>query len=149
MELVQAAVYTEPEDQSAWIYYWWLVGRVLEEVELLGAYQLKETPLVILGFNDLIKFMQVPLFFDAKNQPLLGKLYPFPSSQDGESASVWIFLLDTTCPVKNIVLDPTTTLLPSSFAKKIPRTQWNINITEINKEGKKEEKEKRVTEKKS
>ncbi|KAI9360977.1 hypothetical protein BD770DRAFT_408803 [Pilaira anomala] len=119
LELVQAAVYTEPEDQSAWIYYWWLVGRVLEEVELLGAYQLKDTPLV-------------PRFFDAKNQPLLGKLYPF-SSQDRECASVWIFLLENTCPVKNLVLDPTTTILPSSSAKKIPRAQWNINITEINK----------------
>lgn len=128
---MKAAIYTDPEDQSAWLYYWWLLGRAPEEVKLEGAYQLKDTPLVILGFNDVIKFMQVPQFFDVNNRPLLGKLYPL--CEDSESASIWMFLVDDTkSNVKNVCLD-SNTILPSSSARQIPFTQWNINIQMINR----------------
>ncbi|KAG2228636.1 hypothetical protein INT48_007089 [Thamnidium elegans] len=131
LDLVKAAIYTDPEDQSAWLYYWWLLGRAPEEVELLGAYQLKDTPLVILGFNDMIKFMQVPQLFDANNQPLLGKLYPL--CEDSGNASIWLFLLDNNIAAKNIIFDAASTILPSSSSKKVPCKQWDMNITEMDK----------------
>lgn len=27
LELIEAAIYTDPDDQSAWLYYRWVVGR--------------------------------------------------------------------------------------------------------------------------
>ncbi|KAI8394326.1 uncharacterized protein BYT42DRAFT_554221 [Radiomyces spectabilis] len=27
LDIIKAAVYTDPDDQSAWLYYWWLIGR--------------------------------------------------------------------------------------------------------------------------
>lgn len=129
--MVEAAVFTDPEDQSAWLYYWWLLGRAPKDVNLSGAYQLKDTPVVILGFNDVIKFMQVPRFFDANNHPLLGKLYPL--CEDSESASVWIFILDDiTSAVRSLCID-SNTILPSNSARKTPSTQWDINITMIDR----------------
>lgn len=132
LDMVEAAVFTDPEDQSAWLYYWWLLGRAPEDVDISGAYQLKDTPVVILGFNDVIKFMQVPRFFDANNRPLLGKLYPL--CEDSESASVWIFVLDDiTSNAKNVCMD-SNTILPSSSARKIPSIKWDINIKMIDGE---------------
>ena len=55
------AIYTDPEDQSAWLYYWWLLGRAPDNITLFGAYQMENDPsIIILGFNDKIKFMQKP-----------------------------------------------------------------------------------------
>lgn len=26
-DLIKPAIYTDPDDQSAWLYYWWLIGK--------------------------------------------------------------------------------------------------------------------------
>jgi geranylgeranyl transferase type-2 subunit alpha len=31
LDLIKNALYTEPDDQSAWLYYWWLVGRGMQK----------------------------------------------------------------------------------------------------------------------
>lgn len=133
LDLVKAAIYTDPEDQSAWLYYWWLLGRAPEEVELFGAYQLQDTPLIFLGFNDVIKFMQLPRLFDKNDQLLLGKLYSL--NQQQESSSIWVFVLDNNDQaVKNVIIQ-SDTILPSNSSKTIPQDKtWNLDIVQVTRD---------------
>lgn len=34
-ELVKAAFYTDPDDQSAWLYHWWLVAQGMKNLTLI------------------------------------------------------------------------------------------------------------------
>jgi geranylgeranyl transferase type-2 subunit alpha len=130
LDLVKAAIYTDPADQSAWLYYWWLLGRAPDEVTLSGAYQLKDTPLVILGFNDVIKFMQLPQLLDVNNQCLSGKLYPL-NQENSECSSIWVFLLDNDTSAKTVTIQ-SETILPSTASKSIPSNKtWELNVQQI------------------
>ncbi|KAG1239376.1 hypothetical protein G6F35_000046 [Rhizopus arrhizus] len=90
LDLVKNAIYTEPDDQSAWLYYRWILGRVSDAVELIGAYQLKDTPFIILAFNDIVRMRQMPSILNGKNEPLEGNMYPIPEKDEKkESSSIW------------------------------------------------------------
>jgi geranylgeranyl transferase type-2 subunit alpha len=131
-DLVKAAIYTDPEDQSAWLYYWWLIGRAPEKVEFQSAYQLINSSLVILGFNDAIKFTRVPELYNQNNENLSGKLYPL--NEGDESSSVWLYLLDSTITVDNIRIQ-SETVLPSNSSKTVPENQkWELAVNQIKDE---------------
>ncbi|KAJ3037602.1 hypothetical protein HDV00_001490 [Rhizophlyctis rosea] len=53
LELVRNAVYTEPADQSAWLYQRWLLGKQPLPLTLLGTCLLRETErsAIVLSFN--------------------------------------------------------------------------------------------------
>ncbi|CAG8587141.1 16044_t:CDS:10 [Acaulospora morrowiae] len=53
-ELVKSAFYTDPDDQSAWLYHWWLIGREIRHLSILGAYYNPKKAQIILSFDDEI-----------------------------------------------------------------------------------------------
>lgn len=126
LDLVKNAIYTDPEDQSAWLYYWWLLGRAPNPIALLGAYQLADSSLIAFGFNDVIKLQQLPQILDQHGHLLSGQYY----SLDG--GSVWIMdLTDTTAVAKELVLD-TNSVLPSSSSKSILHDKtWKIQVQPV------------------
>ncbi|KAF1800331.1 hypothetical protein FB192DRAFT_1286267 [Mucor lusitanicus] len=129
LDLVKNAIYTDPEDQSAWLYYWWLLGRAPDHVTLLGAYQMESDPsIVILGFNDTIRFMQKPRLLDQQDETLDCRLYPFDANSQN-AASIWI--LQTTGAAKRVVVDAHV-ILPSTSAKSIPHDKvWNLELNKL------------------
>ncbi|KAL7316697.1 Rab geranylgeranyltransferase [Mucor circinelloides] len=128
LDLVKNAIYTDPEDQSAWLYYWWLLGRAPDHVTLYGAYQMESDPsMVILGFNDRVKFMQKPRLLNEKDETVDCRLYPFDSKN--ESASIWI--LQAAKTAKRVVIDANV-ILPSTSAKSIPHDKvWNSKLEKL------------------
>lgn len=133
--MVKAAIYTDPEDQSAWLYYWWLLGRAPEQVECTSAHQLIGSPLIFLGFNDAINFLELPKVYSEKNEPLLGKLYPLCHEKD-EKSSIWVFILDiSSVTAARIYIQPET-VLPSTASKTIPtNTKWDVSVNQLAFEG--------------
>lgn len=135
LDLVKAAIYTDPEDQSAWLYYWWLLGRAPEQVECTSAHQLIGSPLIFLGFNDAINFLELPKVYNEKNEPLLGKLYPLCHEID-EKSSIWIFLLDISSATAARIHIQSETVLPSTASKSIPtNTKWDMRVNQLAYEG--------------
>ncbi|CAG8465487.1 9723_t:CDS:10 [Cetraspora pellucida] len=51
-ELVKSAFYTDPDDQSAWLYHWWLIGREIRHISVLGAYYDTQNFQIVLAFDD-------------------------------------------------------------------------------------------------
>ncbi|KAK4513235.1 phospholipid:diacylglycerol acyltransferase [Mucor velutinosus] len=131
LDLVKNAIYTDPEDQSAWLYYWWLLGRAPDHVTLFGAYQIESDPsIVILGFNDKIKFTQKPRLLNEQGQTVDCRLYPFDSNNQS-AASIWILQQQTTSTAKRVVIDANV-ILPSTSAKSIPHdTVWNLGLEKL------------------
>ncbi|CAO3638399.1 unnamed protein product [Mucor hiemalis] len=131
LDLVKAAIYTDPEDQSAWLYYWWLLGRAPEQVECTNALQLKGSSLVFLGFNDAINFMELPKVYNEKNESLLGKLYPLCHEKD-EKSSIWIFSLDISTATAARIHIQSETILPSTASSSIPTNmKWDISVNQL------------------
>lgn len=130
LDLVKNAIYTDPEDQSAWLYYWWLLGKAPENVSLLGAYRLEGTSLIVVGFNDIIKFTKLPELVDGANNKVSSRLYPV-CSEDGESSSIWVLspsINDT--PVRVNV--SSTNILPSCSSRLVPQNEtWSVEIKQI------------------
>lgn len=132
---MKAAIYTDPEDQSAWLYYWWLLGRAPEQVECTNALQLKGSSLVFLGFNDAINFMELPKVYNEKNEPLLGKLYPLCHEKD-EKSSIWIFSLDISTATAARIHIQSETILPSTASSSIPTNmKWDISVNQLDYQG--------------
>ncbi|GAN09373.1 rab geranylgeranyltransferase alpha subunit [Mucor ambiguus] len=129
LDLVKNAIYTDPEDQSAWLYYWWLLGRAPDHVTLLGAYQMESDPsIVILGFNDNIRFMQKPRLLNEQDETVDCRLYPFDSNNQC-AASIWI--LQTASTARRVVVDAHV-ILPSTSAKSIPHDKvWNLELDKL------------------
>ncbi|KAF7721153.1 hypothetical protein EC973_005360 [Apophysomyces ossiformis] len=92
LDIIKSAIYTEPDDQSAWLYYWWLLGKgrfyTTEFVSLLGAFCIEESALVVIGFNDDITLTKAPTVIDANDQPVLGQWMSLSARDKG---AVWIF----------------------------------------------------------
>ncbi|RHZ83245.1 hypothetical protein Glove_99g311 [Diversispora epigaea] len=53
-ELVKSAFYTDPDDQSSWLYHRWLIGREIRHISILGAYFNRKRCQIILVFDDEI-----------------------------------------------------------------------------------------------
>ncbi|KAI8079694.1 uncharacterized protein B0P05DRAFT_541630 [Gilbertella persicaria] len=129
LDLVKNAIYTDPEDQSAWLYYWWLLGRAPDYVECMGAYSLESKPTAIyLGFNDMIKFIEPPTVLDEQSNRVPSRLYPL-CSKNGESASTWMLAVDV-ANAKTISLQ-SNAILPSTSAKSISQKTWQVEIKKM------------------
>ncbi|KAG0356946.1 hypothetical protein BGZ54_000519 [Gamsiella multidivaricata] len=60
-DLVKNAIYTDPEDQSAWLYDLWLIGREERNVSILGATVISFHPLeVVVAFDETVKLHTPP-----------------------------------------------------------------------------------------
>lgn len=82
---------------------------------------------VILGFNDRVKFMQKPRLLNEKDETVDCRLYPFDSKN--ESASIWILQAANTA--KRVVIDANV-ILPSTSAKSIPHDKvWNLKLKKL------------------
>ncbi|CAG8611943.1 6522_t:CDS:10 [Funneliformis mosseae] len=102
-ELVKAAFYTDPDDQSAWLYHWWLVGREIQHISLLGAYYNPKMRQVVLAFDDEIG-MVIPFqvtkkiddnspssYIEGMWRPAGGELKHDQLNIDRSYGFVWIF----------------------------------------------------------
>ncbi|KAI8369858.1 hypothetical protein EDC96DRAFT_440570 [Choanephora cucurbitarum] len=128
LDLVKNAIYTDPEDQSAWLYYWWLLGRAPDHVECIGAYALQDDPSIIyVGLNDSVKWLAAPSLAHVST-----KLYPL-CSRDKESASTWALVMDsTTADYPQKLTIQSNTVLPSTSAKSVPQDMvWEVDIKRI------------------
>lgn len=84
--------------------------------------------IVILGFNDTIRFMQKPRLLDQQDETLDCRLYPFDANSQN-AASIWI--LQTTGAAKRVVVDAHV-ILPSTSAKSIPHDKvWNLELNKL------------------
>ncbi|KAI7903509.1 uncharacterized protein BX663DRAFT_485656 [Cokeromyces recurvatus] len=130
LDLVKNAIYTDPEDQSAWLYYWWLLGRSPEEVSPSGAYQIEQdTSLVIFGFNDKIRFMQPPQLLDHNGKLIQSTLY----SLVGENSSIWaMWIKSEKKDIAKELIIHSNSILPSSSSKSIPLDKiWRVEIKRL------------------
>ncbi|KAL0090241.1 hypothetical protein J3Q64DRAFT_1728964 [Phycomyces blakesleeanus] len=130
LELVKAAFYTDPDDQSAWLYYWWLVGRALEMVSFLGVFRLKGSPLLVAGFNDPITLLKEPAVLTKDNKKVSGSWLPLGKSLQS-SGSIWIFSpLPNSGEPEKVSLE-TDSVLPSSSEKSVPPGAWSRKVETV------------------
>ncbi|KAG1176673.1 hypothetical protein G6F70_003372 [Rhizopus microsporus] len=135
LDLVKNAIYTDPDDQSAWLYYWWILGNAPEPVELLGAYHLKDTRFVILAFNDIVRLTQKPSVLKEQGDLLDGNLYPIPEkNKRKDSASIWIYVLSEDDLVVDRVSISSSSILPSSSGRRALDKSWDIQIQSVEKD---------------
>ncbi|RCH89746.1 hypothetical protein CU098_006449, partial [Rhizopus stolonifer] len=131
LSLVKNAIYTDPEDQSAWLYYWWLMGNVSDKVELIGAYCLKDTRFIVLAFNDNVRLTQQPQVLNHKGEVLEGSLYPLPeNARRPDRASLWIYSSEQDA---SKVVITSESVLPSSSSKLCHTTSWNKKVEQIDR----------------
>uniref|UniRef100_A0A1A8D5A5 Geranylgeranyl transferase type-2 subunit alpha n=1 Tax=Nothobranchius kadleci TaxID=1051664 RepID=A0A1A8D5A5_NOTKA len=68
-ELVQNAVFTDPNDQSAWFYYRWLLGRAEREEMISCVYVSREQERVAVTFSRPVNALSVGLLLVLDGQP--------------------------------------------------------------------------------
>lgn len=103
-----------------------------DAVELIGAYQLKDTPFIILAFNDIVRMRQMPSILNGKNEPLEGNMYPIPEKDEKkESSSIWVYSLTNQETEACQVIVSSDVILPSSSGKIGPKAVWNVQIQQI------------------
>ncbi|KAI9029012.1 hypothetical protein CLU79DRAFT_696732 [Phycomyces nitens] len=130
LELVKAAFYTDPDDQSAWLYYWWLVGRALEMVSFLGVFRLNGSPLLVASFNDSITLIKAPVVLTKDNKQVSGSWLSLGKSP--ESGSIWIFSPLGNSEEPSKVSLETNGVLPSSSEKSVPSGTWLRTVETVN-----------------
>ncbi|CAO3691655.1 unnamed protein product [Umbelopsis ramanniana] len=96
LDLIKNALYTEPDDQSAWLYYWWLVGRVPSHVEIVGAYSVPNTSSLFVVFNDEVQLAGDIAVQDEQNNNISGSWYGVSSTTAHKPSSVWAFRVNDT-----------------------------------------------------
>ncbi|KAK7889585.1 hypothetical protein WMY93_025145 [Mugilogobius chulae] len=69
-ELVQNAFFTDPNDQSAWFYYRWLLGRADREEMISCVYVSRDEERVVVGFSKPVNAQSSDLFLVLDGQPL-------------------------------------------------------------------------------
>ncbi|XP_024114892.1 geranylgeranyl transferase type-2 subunit alpha [Oryzias melastigma] len=69
-ELVQNAFFTDPNDQSAWFYYRWLLGRAEREEMISCVYVSREDERVAVAFSRAVNAKSVGLLLVLDGQPL-------------------------------------------------------------------------------
>ncbi|KAF5894695.1 geranylgeranyl transferase type-2 subunit alpha, partial [Clarias magur] len=67
-ELVQNAVFTDPNDQSAWFYYRWLLGRAEREALISCVYVSREGERVAVAFSKPVNVVSLMLVLDGQPQ---------------------------------------------------------------------------------
>lgn len=67
-ELVQNAVFTDPNDQSAWFYYRWLLGRAEREEVISCVYVSREGERVAVAFSKPVNVVSLMLVLDGQPQ---------------------------------------------------------------------------------
>ncbi|KAK3518804.1 hypothetical protein QTP70_014890 [Hemibagrus guttatus] len=67
-ELVQNAVFTDPNDQSAWFYYRWLLGRAEREELISCVYVSREGERVAVAFSKPVNVVNLMLVLDGQPQ---------------------------------------------------------------------------------
>ncbi|KAF9328755.1 hypothetical protein BG006_008113 [Podila minutissima] len=92
-DLVKNAIYTDPEDQSAWLYDLWLIGREQRSISTLGASVISFNPLeIVVAFDEIVKLRHpftVSTRIDHVAIPLAGEWRA--TGSDASLGSVWIF----------------------------------------------------------
>ncbi|KAF9566437.1 hypothetical protein EC968_003748 [Mortierella alpina] len=92
-DLVKNAIYTDPEDQSAWLYELWLIGREERRISVLGANVISFHPLeIVVAFDETVKVCNaftVSTRVDHVAIPLEGEWRA--TGSDSSMGSVWIF----------------------------------------------------------
>ncbi|KAK3826487.1 MAG: hypothetical protein JOS17DRAFT_750287 [Linnemannia elongata] len=92
-DLVKNAIYTDPEDQSAWLYELWLIGREERSISILGAHVISFHPLEIVVVFDEIVELRNPFTVSTRVEhvaiPLEGEWKA--TGSDSALGSVWIF----------------------------------------------------------
>lgn len=68
-ELVQNAFFTDPNDQSAWFYYRWLLGRAEREEMISCVYVSRDEERVVVGFSRPVNAESSELFLVLDGQP--------------------------------------------------------------------------------
>ncbi|XP_063057075.1 geranylgeranyl transferase type-2 subunit alpha [Engraulis encrasicolus] len=68
-ELVQNAFFTDPNDQSAWFYYRWLLGRAEREEMISCVYMTREGERVVVGFSRPVNAQGVGLMLILDGKP--------------------------------------------------------------------------------
>lgn len=68
-ELVQNAFFTDPNDQSAWFYYRWLLGRAEREETISCVYVSRDEERVVVGFSRPVNAQSSGLFLVLDGQP--------------------------------------------------------------------------------
>uniref|UniRef100_A0A8C9VL16 Geranylgeranyl transferase type-2 subunit alpha n=1 Tax=Scleropages formosus TaxID=113540 RepID=A0A8C9VL16_SCLFO len=68
-ELVQNAFFTDPNDQSAWFYYRWLLGRAEREEMISCVYVSREGERVVVAFSRPVNALSVGLLLVVDGQP--------------------------------------------------------------------------------
>ncbi|KAI1888777.1 hypothetical protein AGOR_G00172210 [Albula goreensis] len=69
-ELVQNAFFTDPNDQSAWFYYRWLLGRAEREEMISCVFVSREGERVVVAFSRPVNALAVGLVLVVDGQPL-------------------------------------------------------------------------------
>ncbi|KAG0186571.1 hypothetical protein DFQ28_007600 [Apophysomyces sp. BC1034] len=126
LDFIKNAIYTDPNDQSAWLYYWWLVGKAPEHVSLLGAFCVEGSNVVVVGFDDVITLVKSPLMTDSDGQTITGQWISLNTPDKG---SVWMFYPSEGIPT-HVQIQPED-LLPSSSARSLQETQYRRKIETI------------------
>ncbi|KAG0027253.1 hypothetical protein BGZ81_005735 [Podila clonocystis] len=92
-DLVKNAIYTDPEDQSAWLYDLWLIGREQRSISILGASVISFHPLeIVVAFDETVKLRNpftVSTRIDHVAIPLAGEWRA--TGSDASLGCVWIF----------------------------------------------------------
>ncbi|KAI8333736.1 hypothetical protein BC941DRAFT_434331 [Chlamydoabsidia padenii] len=103
LAMVGDAIFTDPDDQSAWLYYWWLLGQAPSPITMIGAFQPRSTSHIIIGFNGVVGFSALPKITTNSNN-LTGNWYTINISSSStplygmkhSSSSVWLFVPNET-----------------------------------------------------
>ncbi|KAI8142547.1 hypothetical protein BJV82DRAFT_540049 [Fennellomyces sp. T-0311] len=118
--MVKEAIYTEPDDQSAWLYYRWIIGHLAEPIMFLGAYTFAKHFFVVLLFDDEVFLKNPPKMLDGAGNAVDGSWVSGGSGSSG-SSTVWIFKpVNTKCPTK-VRIEPAN-LVPSTLSRSTPTT---------------------------
>ncbi|KAI8096596.1 uncharacterized protein BX664DRAFT_62126 [Halteromyces radiatus] len=107
LEMVNDAIFTEPDDQSAWLYYWWLIGKAPSPVAVIGAFRMQDSNSVMIGFNDAVGFSSsFPKVMTINGTSLEGSWYAVDTTTGtststnvalrlgSDKGSAWLFIPD-------------------------------------------------------
>ncbi|CDS12694.1 hypothetical protein LRAMOSA04880 [Lichtheimia ramosa] len=128
LELIEAAIYTDPDDQSAWLYYRWVVGRALLPVRILGAYRCEGSRAIIVVMDSDVILSDVPCLLDDNDKPVSASWMSLgPNQQHG---IVWIAMPDSQVNPSRINIHPDI-IVPNTPLKSKPASAWQGEIKSI------------------
>ncbi|ORZ00995.1 hypothetical protein BCR43DRAFT_486185 [Syncephalastrum racemosum] len=100
MDLAKAAIFTDPNDQSAWLYYGWLMGVENTSDLIVGAFHLinAPTPTTLVVLSNKCTLLRSPEVSDTDGQTVPGQWYRVAGSLD--ASATWLFASDGGVPHK-------------------------------------------------